>query len=58
VEKDDGLTFAHIDIADLGIEHLRSTPRQVVWAIRFHCGDDRVTSRRIHNASASGREPG
>src|SRR5262249_38801685 len=31
VQKDDGLTLSHIDIADLGIEDLHSTPRQVVW---------------------------
>jgi hypothetical protein len=57
VQKDDGLTFTRIDIADLGIEHLHSTPRQAVWAIRFRDADDGVASCRIHKAGTCGRKP-
>ena len=57
MEKDDGLTFTDIDIANLGIEHFHATPRQVVRAIRLRGGDDRVTSRHVHNADAGWREP-
>src|SRR5262249_37253385 len=35
VEKDNWLTLPHVDIADFGIEHFHSAPRQAVWTFRF-----------------------
>src|SRR6516162_1825294 len=56
VQKDDGFALSHINVANLGIARLDPPPRQVVWAIRFHGGDDRVTSCRIHKSDTCGRE--
>ncbi len=56
MQKDDGLAFTHIDVADLGVEHLDPTPRQMIRTIRFCRGDDRVSSRRANRSNACGRE--
>src|SRR5262249_41472582 len=49
--------FTHIDIADLGIAHLHSPPRQAVRGVRFHRADDGDASCRIHKAETCGRKP-
>jgi hypothetical protein len=55
MEKYDWIAVAGIDVADLGVENLYSTPRQMVGAFRLLRRRDRLGPCTPDTAEANGR---
>jgi hypothetical protein len=55
MEKYDWIAIAGIDVADLGVQNLYSTPRQMVGALRLRRRRDRLGACDPGTAKANGR---
>src|SRR5215471_5221652 len=55
MEKYNGFAVAGIDVADLGVQNLYSTPRQMIGAFRLRCCRDRLRSCNPDTPEANSR---